>query len=107
MHKLGDIVRKLDRSSDDLCIVARRPWGRDADAMLVRLDEEYRVPVHLKEAGYEYFLEVSLIREEVLGSWGSRMTENQRFDVVLHYAEYDAWPDWFHEFCRAGPDASI
>jgi hypothetical protein len=103
--KLGDIIRELDGLSDDLCIVARRPWGRDADAMLVRLTEEYRVPSHVTAAGYEYFLEVSLIREEVLGSWGSRMTGNQRFDVVLHYAEHDAWPDWFHEFCQANPHA--
>ena len=69
--KLGDIVRELDRASDDLCIVARRPWRRDADAMLVRLDEQYRVPSHLKQAGYEYFMEVSLIRDEVIGEAGT------------------------------------
>jgi hypothetical protein len=104
--KLGEIVREIDKSPDDLCIVARRPWGGDSDAILVRLDEQCRVPSHLKQAGYEYFLEVPLIRDEVLGCWGSRMTPDQRLDVVLYYAEHDAWPEWFHELCRANPGGS-
>ena len=69
--------------------------------MLVRLNDSGRLPSHLKEAGYEYFLEVDIIRDDVLGKWNSLLNSAQRLAVVLYYAEHDAWPEWFHEFCQA------
>lgn len=98
---LGQILADLNSAADDLCIVARRPWSEGADAMLVRPDNGGRLPGHLKEAGYEYFLEVDIIRDEVLGEWGYLLDSTQRFAVVLYYAEHDAWPEWFHELCQA------
>ena len=97
---LSDVVDALETAKDDLCVVARRPWRRDSDALLVKLTEDGRVPSHAQEAGFEYFLEISLMKEEVLGAWQSRLTQEQRFDVVLYYAENDAWPTWFHELCQ-------
>jgi hypothetical protein len=98
---LQEIVSNLQTISDGLCIAARRPWGPDAEAKLVELDEEFRFPNHIKEAGYEYFLEVAIARDEVLGAWHSQLSPEQCFDVVLYYAENDAWPDWFNKFCSS------
>lgn len=103
--KLGEILCQLESVPDDACIAARRPWGPDSEAMLVQLDEEFRFPGHIKEAGYEYFLEVAIARDEVLGEWRSRLSPKQCFDVVLYYAENDAWPDWFNAFCSSHPRA--
>lgn len=97
---LGQIFAHLDSAADDLCIVARRPWRESSDAMLVHLDDDGGLPCHVKAAGYEYFLEVHIIKDEVLGEWSAVMNSAQRFAVVLHYAEYDAWPEWFHELCQ-------
>jgi hypothetical protein len=98
---LGQILSNLNATADDLCIVARRPWSGAADAMLVRSDDD-RLLGDLKAAGYEYLLEIDVIKREVLGEWDFLLDSAQRFAVVLHYAEYDAWPEWFHMLCRDG-----
>lgn len=67
--------------------------------MLVRIDNDF--PSHLRESGYEYFLEVHIARDEVLGEWYSQLTKAQRLDVLLFYAENDCWPDWFNEYCQS------
>ena len=69
--------------------------------MLVRLDGNGHLPNHVRAAGYEYFLEVNITKEEVLGEWNCQLNSAQRLAVVLYYAEHDAWPEWFNEFCQA------
>lgn len=103
MKTLGELVDDIQSLSDELCIVARRPWGRQSTAAIVRLDEAGGVPPQFKAEGLDYFLEVDLIREEVLGEWVDRLNAAQRFSVVLHYAEYDAWPEWFHALAQGSP----
>lgn len=76
-------------------------------AALVRLDEAGGVPLQFKAGGLDYFLEVDLIREDVLGEWVDRLNTAQRFSVVLHYAEYDAWPEWFHALTQGSPSRGI
>ena len=98
---LGQILSDLGSAADDLCIVARRPWSDASDAMLVRLDDSGQPPSRLKAEGYDYFLEVNIIKDEVLGAWATLLDSAQRSAVVLHYAEHDAWPEWFNEFCQA------
>jgi hypothetical protein len=69
--------------------------------MLVRLDGDGCVPNHVKDAGYEYFLAVTTTRDEALGEWNAQLNSSQRLAVVLYYAEHDAWPEWFNQFCQA------
>jgi len=71
-----------------------------SDAMLVRL-EDGRIPNRTAGAGYEYFLEVDVIRDEVLGDWAPQLDSTERVDLIIHYAEHDAWPEWFNAFCLA------
>ena len=103
--KLAAIVGDLKSIADDLCIVARRPWSGEADAMLVRADDKGHLPSHLKEAGYEYFLEIDIIKDEVLGERSSLLNNAQRLAVVLYYAEHDAWPEWSHELFQTSGGA--
>lgn len=93
MH-LRELLADLDSKDDSLCIVAKRPWSPECEADLVRLTEDYRVPSDTLSKGYEYFLEVSVAREDVFGDVGPKLTPEQRVSAILYYAENDAYPQW-------------
>ena len=96
--RLRDIIDNLESVDDSLCIVAKRPWKPDSEALLVQLTDDYRVPGETTEQGYEYFLEVSVALGEVLDGLNSALSSDQRFSAVLYYAENDAFPDWLCVF---------
>lgn len=91
---LREVVERIDRESDAMCIVAKRPWGPETDAALVRLTDENRVPDETLKQGYEYFLEVSVALDDVLEGVEDVLSPAQRFEAVLFYAENDAYPSW-------------
>ena len=93
--KLADIVAGMETSDDSLCIVAKRPWTGRSEAKLVRLTEDFRIPQEARSAGYEYFLEVSIARDEVL-SGPVVLSDEQRVAAVIYYAENDAFPEWLN-----------
>lgn len=93
--KLSDIVNGLGTTEDSLCIVVKRPWMGDSEARLVRLTEDFRVPEEVLSAGYEYFLEVSVARDEVL-SGPIALNDDQKVAAVIYYAENDAFPEWMN-----------
>lgn len=89
-----DAIHQLDRRA---LICSRRPWLADSETLVVLPDESLRVPVSVKEAGYEYFLDVPTALE-VLNVFGDRRpTADERFRLLVHYAENDAYPDWADE----------
>lgn len=93
--KLADILTRLDTSDDSLCIVAKRPWTGDSEAKLVCFTADFRVPEKARSAGYEYFLEVSTARNEVL-SGQVPLSDEQKVEAVIYYAENDAFPGWLN-----------
>ena len=102
MH-LQEIIDRIEEEDDDLCIVAKRPWHKDSDALLVRLTEDYRIPADAQNQGYEYFLEVHVALEEVLKGLLDKLTLEQRLEAVLFYAENDAYPEWFYSIGEDSP----
>jgi hypothetical protein len=67
-----------------LTIVAKRPWTANSDARLVSLTDEYRIPSNVLQEGFEYFLEVSIALDEVLGELASQLTGSTgRSDCLL------------------------
>jgi hypothetical protein len=91
---LREIIERIASDSDSLCIVAKKPWGPESEAQLVRLTDDFRVPGEAVEQGLEYFLEVSVVLDEVINGLEELLTSEQRFNAVLYYAENDAYPDW-------------
>jgi len=91
---LREIIDRIAPDSDTLCIVAKKPWGPESEAQLVRLTDDFRVPGEALAQGLEYFLEVSVALDEVLNGLEELLTNEQRFNAVLYYAENDAYPDW-------------
>lgn len=97
---LQEVILKLNWASDDLCIVAKRPWLPSSEAELIMLTEEYALPESVKERGFSYFLEVSIAKDELLTDIKIRLTPAQKVEVVIYYAENDATPEWLNELCR-------
>jgi hypothetical protein len=96
---LAEIVSTFDVADETLCIVARRSWTGESDARLVEFTEDTRIPADVLSAGYEYFLGVSTARDEVL-SLPLPLSAAQRLVAVIHYAEFDAFPDWLIALAR-------
>jgi hypothetical protein len=99
---LASIIANLESMDDALCIVARRPWTPDAEAKAIALTADGGVPEDVSAAGYEYFLEIDVALEEVIGNSGD-LSEEQRLAACVYYAEHDAHPAWLGELrARSG-----
>ena len=94
--KLREAILAADAGNEKLCIVARRPWTEHSECSLVQLTDDYGVPAASKSEGYDYFLEVSVIQDEFGDCWAS-LSDSQRIEAVIFYAENDAFPSWLNE----------
>jgi len=94
--RLADIIANLKATDEPLCIVARRPWTPDAEAKLIALTGDYRVPGDVLVDRYEYFLEVDVAREDVIGNL-TDLSADQRVAACIFYAENDAYPEWLND----------
>lgn len=90
---LADIIANMEAIDDSLCIVARRPWTHDAEAKVVKFTDDCRIPDDVLSDRYEYFLEVSIARDDVVGELRS-LSVSQRVEACIFYAENDAYPEW-------------
>ena len=93
-------IERAGAMSDELCIVSRRPWSPESEARLIQLTDDFRVPEGVKANGYEYFLEVDVIRRELLDAFPKSLTSDQIVSAVIYYAEFDATPQWLNELSR-------
>ena len=91
---LREIIPNLERHDDGLCIVAKRPWSPVAQAKLVRLGDDFSIPVGDRAESYEYFLEVAVALDDVLDGVRERLSPEQCIEAVIFYAENDAYPEW-------------
>ena len=91
---ITEVVARLNDLPGETFICAKRPWSRDAAAVLLPFPEDLRIPEEVKADGYEYFLEVSTANEILEGFIQRGPSLEQITDFVLFYAENDAFPDW-------------
>jgi hypothetical protein len=92
--KLKEALDQIDSLDDSSVVFARRPWALDSEAVVDKLDDQLRVPRHVSESKFEYFIDVP-VAKEVLGVFGGRpVTAQQRRELLLYYANNDAYPDW-------------
>jgi hypothetical protein len=98
---LVDLLSTIERVSvnEYSAIVAVEPWTWGAEAMLVTLDENYRVPSQFVgvDVRYKYFLGVSDAIELMKFTSVKSMSQNAVAEFVIHYALYDAYPAWFSD----------
>lgn len=91
MAKLLDLIAKIDQMDPEDVICAKPEWSPDSEATTFRLTEDYRVPEEARALGYEYFLEVDVIRQ-VLEEFHDRphASLSEKCMRVIQYAIYDA-----------------
>ena len=94
--KLIDAIRHVDEP-DGTTICVRRPWRADSDACLVSVAPMSKIPEHVIDDGYEYFLEISILREILEMPEAENLSEQAKVNLAIYYAENDAYPPWIHE----------
>lgn len=97
---LASIISDLESIDNTLTIVAKRPWTANSHARLISLIDESGIPNNELQEGFEYFIEVSIALDEVLGELASRLSPAQRVAAIIYYAENDAYPDWLNAIAR-------
>lgn len=91
---LREVIPRLATLDRSLLICAKRPWSETSDAVVVIPSEGLGVPAEVTAAGFEYFLDVP-VAIEVLGVFqGVEISDRKKLQLLIHYAEYDAYPDW-------------
>lgn len=81
-------------------IFAQKPWGISSNALIDFLDSNDGVPQHIRNAGYEYFLESEIIKELVDFKNEKKVDLDKFVELIIYYAEYDAYPDWANELSQ-------
>lgn len=95
--KLSQAIDAVINSDESSVIFAKKPWQLDSNAIIDNLDEDYRVPQHISDSGFEYFLESELIHELSEIKAEKKISLEKLIELVIYYAEYDAYPDWLNE----------
>lgn len=94
--KLKEVLDLVNELSEDQVFFARRPWSQESEAEIGLLDADFRVPVNVTGRGFEYFLDVSVALEVLEVLKGRECTAEQRRELLIFYAENDAYPDWVY-----------
>jgi hypothetical protein len=103
MKSLRDVVLWLQVAGQDelsmKTICLKKPWSCEAEARVVPLDVESRLPTDAQVDGHKYFLEASVAREvlDVLRARPTPSTTDDACNLLIYYAENDAYPDWVYK----------
>ena len=91
MTKLIELIANIDQMDAEDVIFAKRDWQPESEARVFKLTEDYRAPDEAQELGYEYLLELDVIRH-VLEEFNDRadVSLEGKCRRVIHYAVYDA-----------------
>ena len=97
---IKEIISKAEELNEDSVIYAKRQDGKflsSSEAVLLDLtDEEIEVPTQVIAnkycPGFEYFLEISLVKEiiEDLQDSDEYKPLDKQVERIIHYAEFDA-----------------
>lgn len=102
--RLIDVISRLAELPEETFICVRRPWSREAEAVLVPFPDDLRIPEEVKAEGFEYFLEVFTATEILEGFIDLKPSLEQIADFVIYYAENDAFPEWADDMFQSGTD---
>jgi hypothetical protein len=91
MTKLCELIASVDQMDPEDVIFAKPEWHPGSEAKVFRLTEDYRVPDEAKAQGFEYFLEVDVIRQVMEEFHGrSDVSAEDKCKRIIHYARFDA-----------------
>lgn len=94
--KLTEALDRIEALELDDVVFAKRPWTLQTESEIGRLDDDYGVPPGVSKRGFDYFIDVPTALEvlEVLSTRNA--TASDKRELLLHYAEFDAYPNWVY-----------
>jgi hypothetical protein len=92
--KLREALDQIDGLDEGEVIFAKKPWTLESEARIGRLDDSFRVPAPIAAEKFEYFIDVPVAKEVLSVFRHRRVDPQQRHELLLYYAEHDAYPDW-------------
>jgi hypothetical protein len=93
---IEEAIAAIARAPKDSALVAKPPLTWGAEAMFVELTDDYRVPQHLCESGYQYLLGREDI-ETLLEFLKKKVSSRTAAEFVIHYALTDSPPSWIDD----------
>ena len=95
--RLIEAIAARDTIAKETFLCVRKPWGHDAEAILVPFTNDLSIPQHIKAQGYEYFLGFTTMNEILEGFDSANRSLEWVTDFLTYYAQYDAYPDWAYD----------
>ena len=80
--KLLDAIFLVGQMPEGSCICSRRPFHQSAEAVIIGLTSEHRVPASTIADGYEYFLEQDGVQELLEFASTKRTSERPRPNLL-------------------------
>lgn len=93
---LAEIVTKFDELEDLATLFVRRPWTASSECAVILFENGISQVKFTAPAGLEYFLEIH-VALEALEVFTGPPTLQQSVDLLVFYAENDAFPEWAFE----------
>ena len=95
---LMDVIKNLDKFSDDEAIYATRDgrqWKPESEARVAEETQDGKLPATTANIELEYFLEIHIAKEaiRVLQKWSNNSASSTEAmaRAVIYYAEHDAF----------------
>jgi hypothetical protein len=93
--------------SSDAIVYARKPWHEDSESLLVVLTEGETPTAALAKEGYAYVLGTGTAQEVVEVFKGREPSEEETWRLLIHYAQFDAFPEWVFEDTGGQSDREV
>jgi hypothetical protein len=96
-----EAVARAAEMPDGSVLVAKPPLTWASEAMFVQLTDDYGLPQHVKDDGYEYLLGRDDLDDLLTFLRKKKASSRTRAEFVIYYGMMDASPAWIDDI----PDA--
>jgi hypothetical protein len=92
-----EALSRAEQIPEGHVLVAKPPLTWGAEAMVVQLTDDYRVPQSVSDAGYVYLLGRDDIENLLAFLKKKRVSSRTVAEFVIHYAVTDSPPAWIND----------
>jgi len=94
---IEEAISQFSKMPEDSVLVARAPLTWGAEALFTKLDDDYRVPQQLKDAGYEYLLGRDDIANLTELLKKKKVSKRTVAEFVIYFSINDSVPAWIDD----------
>jgi len=95
--KLVDAIFLSAQMPENSVVCAREPFHQSSEAVIVQMESNGRIPAHVKQEGYVYFLETDGVVELLEMMSKKRSSRGTKAEFVCYYASHDAYPAFYYD----------